>query len=246
MKFFVPGMSDRQLVFGKEECSPQRLKQLQAFQALLLKHALLNFPNVKKVVYSTCSIYPEENEQVVDEVLEVVQDAYTLLPARKLLKDNWTNYSSKSYKCSDKCLYAKPDLDLCTGFFVAVFERNFGVPLPEYKRKGRVASDEQQLEGNDESNTRKASSTRIRKKRGKKKSTSAQDASVMDSSLNVSSDSIKVIGEVSSQNDDDDDEDASPVKKAKKKAGRRVRRQSDEGARPTTSRKHFKMQKEAR
>ncbi|XP_076670693.1 nop2/Sun-like domain containing protein 5 isoform X2 [Andrena cerasifolii] len=234
----------RQLVFGKEQCSPQRLKQLQAFQALLLKHALLNFPNVKKVVYSTCSIYPEENEQVIDEVLEMVQDAYTLVPAQKLLKDNWTNYSSKNYKCSDKCLYAKSDLDLCTGFFVAVFERNLGVPLPEYKRKGRVASDEQQLEGNDESNTARASSTRTKKKRGKRKSTNAQEDSIVDSSLNVSSDSIKIIGEMSSQNDDDE-EVASPVKKAKKKAGRRVKRQPDEGARPTTSRKRFKMQKEA-
>ncbi|XP_029667829.1 probable 28S rRNA (cytosine-C(5))-methyltransferase isoform X1 [Formica exsecta] len=114
----------------------KRLQNLQSFQAYLLRYALLNFPNAKRIIYSTCSLYPEENEEVIDEVLADIGNAYCLVPAQQLLKNNWINFSSKRYNCGDKCLYSKPNLDFCNGFFVAVFERNFDVALPECKRKG--------------------------------------------------------------------------------------------------------------
>ncbi|XP_018307774.1 probable 28S rRNA (cytosine-C(5))-methyltransferase [Mycetomoellerius zeteki] len=115
---------------------PQRLQNLQSFQVYLLRYALFNFPNAKRIIYSTCSLYPEENEEVVDEVLANVGNAYHLLPVRQLLKNNWTNFSSKKYNCGDLCLYSKPDDDFCNGFFIAVFERNFDVTLPKCKLKG--------------------------------------------------------------------------------------------------------------
>jgi putative methyltransferase len=46
----------------------QRLAALSAFQLKLLLHAF-RFPSVSRVVYSTCSIYPEENENVVCNAL---------------------------------------------------------------------------------------------------------------------------------------------------------------------------------
>ncbi|EFN79048.1 Putative methyltransferase NSUN5 [Harpegnathos saltator] len=119
---------------GKTE--PRRLHNLQSIQVYLLRYALFNFPDVKRVVYSTCSVYPEENEQVVDEVLSNVGDAYHLVSMKDILKEKWLNFSSPAYNCGDKCLYSKPDVDLCNGFFVAVFERNFEVPLPKCNRKG--------------------------------------------------------------------------------------------------------------
>ncbi|XP_031849774.1 nop2/Sun-like domain containing protein 5 [Nomia melanderi] len=199
------GMLFGQLVRGNQQCSPQRLKQLQAFQVFLLRHALMNFPNVKRVVYSTCSINPEENEQVVDEVLENVKGAYKLVSIKNMYKDSWENYSSQSYKCSDKCLYARPEEDLCNGFFVAVFERNVNVPLPAYKRKGSKVNNEQleNSEGNEDQNVAETSSGRKRKKRAKRKSTKTTQNTFLADNLNTSSDSIKIIAEIC--NDDEED-----------------------------------------
>ena len=46
-----------------------RLQSLSAFQLRCLTHAL-QFPQVQRVVYSTCSIHTEENEQVVAACLQ--------------------------------------------------------------------------------------------------------------------------------------------------------------------------------
>ncbi|KOC62174.1 Putative methyltransferase NSUN5 [Habropoda laboriosa] len=161
------GMLDRKLVPNEQKCAPNRLKQLQSFQVFLLRHALLNFPKVKKVVYSTCSIYPEENEQVVDEVLENVQNAYKLVPVRELLKEEWLNFSSKTYNCSDKCLYAISDVDLCNGFFVAVFERNFDVSLPKFNKIGSATVKKEQKEEETKKNEKSNGKMNITRKRKK-------------------------------------------------------------------------------
>ncbi|XP_043799018.1 28S rRNA (cytosine-C(5))-methyltransferase-like isoform X2 [Apis laboriosa] len=200
------GMLDRQIVYGKEKRDPQRLKQLQAFQVFLLRHALLNFPNVKRVVYSTCSTHSEENEEVIDEILENVQNAYELVPVKKLLNEEWLNFSSKKYKCSDKCLYAISDVDMCNDFFVAVFERNFNISLPKYKPKEDNASNNKVEEVeifNDEKTT-----TRKRKKRGKRKTNqeNSKDEKIDDSikEVNNDNDSSQSDGDEFSQNIDID------------------------------------------
>ena len=46
----------------------QRLQSLSSFQRKALLHAM-SFPSVDRIVYSTCSIHEEENEQVVAHVL---------------------------------------------------------------------------------------------------------------------------------------------------------------------------------
>lgn len=48
---------------GPLTVTEERLSKLSWLQTKLLKHAL-SFPKVKRVVYSTCSISVEENEQV--------------------------------------------------------------------------------------------------------------------------------------------------------------------------------------
>ncbi|XP_078046703.1 nop2/Sun-like domain containing protein 5 [Augochlora pura] len=244
------GMPDRQLVDGNKPCPPQRLKQLQAFQAILLRHALLNFPNVKRVVYSTCSVNPEENEEVVDEVLDSTAGAYRLVSIKDKYKTNWMNYSSPKYNCSDNCLYADPEVDICNGFFVAVFERNFDVPLPEYRRKGSKTNTEQ-LKENNNPDADKTKSFRTRNRRSKESGFANHS-----STMNISSDSIMIIDEPENEGkniemfdsnktvettdhsehdesggsnktngDDEENEDASPAKKIKRKQIFKKRRQ---------------------
>ena len=48
---------------------PSRLEKLTGMQKTLLQHAVTQFPNVQVVCYSTCSVFEEENEQVVTDIL---------------------------------------------------------------------------------------------------------------------------------------------------------------------------------
>lgn len=59
------GMTNRFNIFGdsKGNGGADRLFQLATLQSKMLVFALKNFPNAKKLIYSTCSINVEENEQ---------------------------------------------------------------------------------------------------------------------------------------------------------------------------------------
>lgn len=59
------GMTNRLHLFETDtEKDAKRLYQLAGLQFKLLKFALTNFPNAKRLIYSTCSLNPEENEEV--------------------------------------------------------------------------------------------------------------------------------------------------------------------------------------
>jgi putative methyltransferase len=57
-----------------------RLQRLQKFQLAALLHAF-NFQSVKRIVYSTCSVYEDENEQVVSLALEKCSGKFKLIEA---------------------------------------------------------------------------------------------------------------------------------------------------------------------
>lgn len=55
--------------------SAERLQALSGFQRRILSHAL-RFPAVQRLVYSTCSVHQEENEDVVHAVLQEQGSAF--------------------------------------------------------------------------------------------------------------------------------------------------------------------------
>lgn len=68
MAVLPAGMVTR--VPGEEAApSPERLQALAGFQRRVLSHAL-SFPALRRLVYSTCSLHREENEDVVHAVLQ--------------------------------------------------------------------------------------------------------------------------------------------------------------------------------
>lgn len=100
-----------------------RLDKLAGFQIKILKTALHRFPKAKRIVYSTCSLYTQENEAVVKEVL-ASSLKYKLVPADKYLPAGWNNFGSPKFDDIGKfTLYSRPEKDYTNGFFVAVFER---------------------------------------------------------------------------------------------------------------------------
>ncbi|KAG5683226.1 hypothetical protein PVAND_012520 [Polypedilum vanderplanki] len=106
-----------------------RLYKLSGLQFKLLTHAMTSFPNVKRIVYSTCSVYPEENEEVVLNCLQRIGH-FKLVNAAELMNNQWNNFGNEtSYpNLGSKVLYARMGedgykSDLTNGFFVAVLER---------------------------------------------------------------------------------------------------------------------------
>ncbi|VEN48827.1 unnamed protein product [Callosobruchus maculatus] len=115
------GMTERSTEAENKDLA--RLEKLAGFQILILRSALTRYPDAKRVAYSTCSLHPEENEEVVRQVLETNYN-FKLVDAKKLLNSAWNSFGSSDYgEMGEFCLYARPDEDLTNGFFVAIFER---------------------------------------------------------------------------------------------------------------------------
>lgn len=127
-----------ELISSNNNEDVKRLNKLSSFQMKVVLHSM-KFKNVEVISYSTCSIYKEENEDVIEKILESDEGKnFELLDIHKLLNINSTNDSkeitnkigiekevyhngitSKTKNCLRVC-------KLCTkldGFFVALFKR---------------------------------------------------------------------------------------------------------------------------
>ncbi len=122
-------------LFVNAEKDPDRLANLTGLQSRMLSHAMRAFTKAKKIVYSTCSIHHEENEKVVQECLEMCPDWKLIKPLN--FAEKWKHFGSPKFKhIGKKCIYAKSEIDLTDGFFVAIFEREIdpSKPIEPYSR----------------------------------------------------------------------------------------------------------------
>lgn len=116
--------------------SNDRIKTLSNFQYQALYHATTDFPRVNRVVYSTCSLYIQENEGVVQRLLASNSDWELCPPAcleswhrRGICIDEGEESNDENSFVSltqeqAKCLIrVHPDEDAMNGFFVACFRR---------------------------------------------------------------------------------------------------------------------------
>jgi len=114
-----------------------RIRALSRFQTTIVSHAL-RFPSVNQVAYSTCSIWQEENEQVVFRILnkpEMINKGWTLKDLENTFlhssKTPWTRrgevIATEPKHLSNRMIRFDPSVDQTIGFFAAVFHR----PSPE-------------------------------------------------------------------------------------------------------------------
>ncbi|KAL6473292.1 hypothetical protein MHYP_G00194800 [Metynnis hypsauchen] len=99
---------------GSAEQDGERLQALAAFQLRCLNHAL-QFPQLQRVVYSTCSIHSQENEEVVSACLEK-NPGFRLVPL-------FPEWPERGHGPLTQCLRASTTETLTHGFFVAMLER---------------------------------------------------------------------------------------------------------------------------
>ncbi|XP_045642172.1 28S rRNA (cytosine-C(5))-methyltransferase isoform X1 [Ursus americanus] len=113
------GMPARQLEEpGAGTPSQARLQALAGFQQRALRHAL-TFPSLQRLVYSTCSLCQEENEDVVRDALQQNPGTFRLAP----VLPSWPHRGLGTFPGAEHCLRASPETTLTGGFFVAVLER---------------------------------------------------------------------------------------------------------------------------
>lgn len=129
---------------GDDASQEDRLDKLAAFQLMMIKHAM-RFPNVKKIVYSTCSIHATENERVVRNALnseEAQVGKFKLAPQNEVLP-TWPRrgYPEEMDSPGDASSLIRccPGEDATNGFFVSCFVRDW-CPVTR-KRKEMAGND---------------------------------------------------------------------------------------------------------
>ncbi|GFR79785.1 ribosomal RNA small subunit methyltransferase F [Elysia marginata] len=113
------GMLNNQTNSRNSDLNTDRVQTLKRFQISILKHAL-KFPNVQRVVYSTCSVHQQENEEVAEEVMSQVNQQFQFA---KVFPSWKGSRGLRDFPHSEFFLRLSPEQDLTQGFFVACFQR---------------------------------------------------------------------------------------------------------------------------
>ncbi|MCW1929976.1 MAG: RsmB/NOP family class I SAM-dependent RNA methyltransferase [Candidatus Kerfeldbacteria bacterium] len=120
------------------EWSPNRVKQMQFRQLALLGGLLLALKPGGVLLYSTCSLAPEENEIVVAKFLNKRGEHIELLNAHDYFNATGSNgLPIVSHEIASKLIRIFPDKDHLDPMFVAVFRKKITVQ-EESTRVGRA------------------------------------------------------------------------------------------------------------
>jgi 16S rRNA (cytosine967-C5)-methyltransferase len=112
----------------KWKLTPSDITDLQQRQIAILKAALERTSPGGRVVYSTCSLEPEEGREVISQVLKLeTMSGVQILEARGIFEELrrsgeliWKDIDSL---CSGPFVRTVPGIHPCDGFFAAVLER---------------------------------------------------------------------------------------------------------------------------
>jgi len=111
------------------------VKKMQGVQKALLRKALQLVKVRGRVVYSTCSFAPEENEAVVHALLTEFKECVKLVPARVrgfTCSEGLREWDGETFDESVRqCMRVWPHQNDTGGFFVAVFEKTANHPVWE-------------------------------------------------------------------------------------------------------------------
>jgi 16S rRNA (cytosine967-C5)-methyltransferase len=103
------------------------LLDLQARQIAILRAAMRHVSPGGRLVYSTCSLEPEENEQVIAACLQDASD-FRLVPIReelaRLQESGGLVWKNIDQLTSGDFLRTVPGVQPCDGFFAAVLEKS--------------------------------------------------------------------------------------------------------------------------
>lgn len=104
------------------------LADLQTRQTAILRAALAHLAPGGRLIYSTCSLEPEENEAVIETVLRTANGSVRLLDCREELERlkqegelAWDDIASLTQA---QFLRTIPGVHPCDGFFAAILERS--------------------------------------------------------------------------------------------------------------------------
>jgi 16S rRNA (cytosine967-C5)-methyltransferase len=111
----------------KWKLKPEDILDLQSKQIAILKAAMQHVSPGGRLVYSTCSLEPEENEQVIAASLASASN-FKIVPVRaelqRLRESGELVWGNIDELISGEFLRTIPGVHPCDGFFAAVLERN--------------------------------------------------------------------------------------------------------------------------
>jgi 16S rRNA (cytosine967-C5)-methyltransferase len=111
----------------KWRLKPEDLKGFHERQVAILQSAMTQVSPGGRLIYSTCSLEPEENAEVVEEALAGEPEFRTLdcrLELEKLQQEHELAWPDLNSLTSGPYLRTIPGVHPCDGFFAAILQRD--------------------------------------------------------------------------------------------------------------------------